>query len=67
MAENSEKMIPASSLNPDKVHTWPHLVKVEFIVGMMATLGLFLWSLLLDAPLEEPANPTKTPDRKSVV
>jgi hypothetical protein len=62
MAEKEEKMVPASSLNPDKVHTWPHLVKVEFIAGMLATLGLFLWSLLLDAPLEEPANPTKTPN-----
>ncbi|HKX13510.1 MAG TPA: cytochrome C [bacterium] len=46
----------------DKVHTWPHLVRAEFICGLLTTIGLFVWSLLLDAPLEEPADSTKTPN-----
>lgn len=46
----------------DKIHTWPHLVRVEFLCGVLVTAGLLIWSLLIDAPLEEPADPTKTPN-----
>jgi len=46
----------------DKVHCWPHLVRAEFICGVLATLLLIVWSVVIDAPLEEPANPTKTPN-----
>ena len=46
----------------DKVHTWPHLVRVEFLVAIFVMVVLILWSLLIDAPLEEPANPTRTPN-----
>ena len=62
MAEEQKKMIPASSLSPDKIHTWPHLVRNEFIAGVIALIGLTVWSIVLDAPLEEPANATKTPN-----
>jgi hypothetical protein len=47
---------------PDKVHTWPYLVRAEFIAGCVMLLGLLIWSVAIDAPLEEPANPTKTPN-----
>ena len=46
----------------DKIHTWPHLVRVEFLVALFVIIGLMVWSLLVDAPLEEPANPTRTPN-----
>src|SRR5579885_245365 len=59
---SEKKMIPASSLNPDKVHTWPHLVKAEFLIGLLALIGLTIWSIVIDAPMEQPANPTKTPN-----
>ncbi len=62
MADTTKKMIPASSLNPDKIHTWPHLVRVEFIVGVIALVALTVWSIVIDAPLESPANPTRTPN-----
>ncbi len=63
MADPQEKkMIPASSLSPDKVHTWPHLVRNEFIAGVLALIFLSVWSIVIDAPLEEPANPTRTPN-----
>jgi len=62
MADEQKKLIPASSLSPDKIHTWPHLVRNEFIAGLIAMIGLTIWSIVLDAPLEQPANPTKTPN-----
>lgn len=46
----------------DKIHTWPHLVRMEFLVALFVLVVLSLWSLGIDAPLEEPANPTRTPN-----
>src|SRR5919199_3095028 len=46
----------------DKIYTWPNLVRGEFLVAMFVTIVLILWALLIDAPLEEPANPTRTPN-----
>jgi len=47
---------------PDKVHCWPHLVRNEFFCALIITLVLVVWSIVLNAPLEEPANPTQTPN-----
>lgn len=47
---------------PDKVHTWPYLVRLEMMVGTAIMAFMTIWSILVDAPLEEPANPTKTPN-----
>jgi cytochrome b/b6/petD-like protein len=46
----------------DKVHAWPHLVRAEFICAIVATIVLIVWSIVLNAPLEEPSNPTRTPN-----
>ena len=46
----------------DKVHTWPHLVRIEFLCSVGIFILMLLWSLFIDAPLEHPANPTKTPN-----
>jgi hypothetical protein len=46
----------------DKVHTWPHLVRAEFICSVLILVGMIVWALMLDAPLEEPANPSRTPN-----
>ena len=46
----------------DKIHTWPHLVRNEFLVAIFVMVVLILWSVVIDAPLEEPANPTRTPN-----
>ena len=46
----------------DKVHTWPHLVRIEFICTIVTFVLLLAWSIFIDAPLEHPANPTKTPN-----
>ena len=52
----------ATGPGDDKVHTWPHLVRAEFLCAMLVIVLLIVWSLLVDAPLEEPANPTRTPN-----
>src|SRR5438445_13321856 len=46
----------------DKIHTWPNLVRNEFLCAMFVMIVLILWALLIDAPLEEPANATRTPN-----
>src|SRR6202166_4760051 len=46
----------------DKLHTWPFLVRSEFICALAVTVLLTVWSLTINAPLEEPANPTRTPN-----
>ena len=53
-----EKKFPVD----DKIHTWPHLVRMEFLVTLFVLVALTLWALTVDAPLEEPANPTRTPN-----
>jgi len=43
-----------------EVHVWPYLVRVEFLATVIVTVILFVWSITLNAPLEEPANPNLT-------
>jgi len=52
----------ATGPGDDKIHTWPHLVRSEFLMSCAIIILLIVWSLLVDAPLEEPANPTRTPN-----
>jgi hypothetical protein len=46
----------------DKIQVWPNLVRVEFLGALFVMIILVFWSFLIDAPLEEPANPTLTPN-----
>lgn len=43
-----------------EVHVWPYLLRVEFLATIIVTVLLFVWSIALNAPLEEPANPNLT-------
>ena len=43
-----------------EVHVWPYLLRIEFLAAIIVTLLLMVWSITLNAPLEEPANPTLT-------
>src|SRR3989442_7099913 len=52
----------ATGPGDDKIHTWPHLVRNELLISIGIILLLIVWPLLVDAPLEEPANPTRTPN-----
>src|SRR4051812_12286838 len=64
-AKVKERVVEAERLTklvPDKVHTWPYLVRLEMLVGTVVMAFMTVWSIVVDAPLEEPANPTKTPN-----
>jgi hypothetical protein len=41
-----------------EVHVWPYLLRIEFLAAIIVTVILMVWSITLNAPLEEPANPT---------
>jgi hypothetical protein len=43
-----------------EVHTWPYLMRIEFLAAIIVTVLLIVWSLSLNAPLEELANPNLT-------
>lgn len=46
----------------EKVLVWPDLVYIEFIALILCAVLLTVWSISLPAPLEEPANPTVSPN-----
>ena len=46
----------------DKVLVWPDLVYIELIALILFMVFLIVWSILVAAPLEEPANPAATPN-----
>ena len=46
----------------DKVLVWPDLVYIELIALILFMVFLIVWSILIAAPLEEPANPAATPN-----
>lgn len=46
----------------DRIFTWPDLVFSEFICMVVLTVVMVVWSIVLKAPLEEPANPALAPN-----
>lgn len=46
----------------DKVHTWPHLIVVEFGAALFCTAFLTIFSIFMNAPLLELANVNSTPN-----
>ncbi len=46
----------------DRVHVWPYLTRLEFLVALAVTGILTVWSITVDAPLEQPADPNRTPN-----
>jgi hypothetical protein len=61
-ARNDRLASSEESTMTDKVQVWPYLVKVEFLAALFVMVVLTFWSFLLNAPLEEPANPALTPN-----
>jgi hypothetical protein len=49
-------------LEDEKVLVWPDLVYTELIAMVVATVVLVIWSVLLKAPLEQPATSAKAPN-----
>jgi quinol---cytochrome c reductase cytochrome c subunit, bacillus type len=46
----------------DKVHTWPHLLVVEFAASLAMTAFLLVFSIVVNAPLLGMANFNRTPN-----
>jgi hypothetical protein len=58
-----QKLPPEEKETSDqKTWVWPDLVYIEFLCMILCTVGLVIWSLAVRAPLEEPANPSNTPN-----
>ncbi len=43
-----------------KLYVWPYLLRMEFLTAIIVTVILMIWSITLNAPLEELANPNLT-------
>ena len=46
----------------EKVDVWPHLVSREFLGTLLTMVILFVWSMVMNAPLEGQANLNVTPN-----
>ena len=53
---------PIEKAESDRVWVWPDLVYTELISLIACSVILIVWSILLKAPLEQPANPANTPN-----
>jgi hypothetical protein len=53
---------PIEKLDSEKVLVWPDLVYTELICMVALTAVLLFWAIALQAPLEDMANPVKTPN-----
>ncbi|MBE7444012.1 MAG: cytochrome C [Planctomycetia bacterium] len=49
-------------ISESEIPTWPYLIRKEFLAAIICTIILIVWSILLDAPLEELSDPTMTPN-----
>jgi hypothetical protein len=53
---------PIEKAEADRVWVWPDLVYTELISLIVCSVILIVWSILLKAPLEQPANRAVTPN-----
>lgn len=59
----AEKLPPEEAESSrQKTWCWPDLVYIEFLSMIVCMIVLIVWSVMLPAPLEEPANPGVTPN-----
>lgn len=49
-------------VSEDELQTWPFLLRKEFLAAIIVMIILMIWSITLDAPLEEPSDPSITPN-----
>jgi hypothetical protein len=57
-----EKPTEASNGEGEKTWVWPDLVYTELLCMIIAMIVLVAWGLAFHAPIEEPANPARTPN-----
>lgn len=54
--------LEASDGENEKTWVWPDLVYTEMLCMIIGTIVLVVWSIALQAPIEEAANPSRTPN-----
>ena len=59
-ATHHRKIHPYSPGWARELQVWPYLLRIEFLAAIIVTVVLMVWSIGLNAPLEEPANPNHT-------
>src|SRR5688500_15542877 len=52
----------ASDGEADRTWVWPDLVYTEMLCMIIGTIILVAWGIAFQAPIEEPANPARTPN-----
>jgi Ca2+/Na+ antiporter len=52
----------ASDGETEKTSVWPNLVYTEMLSMILMTVVLIVWAIAFKAPIEEPANPARTPN-----
>src|SRR5215470_10445365 len=57
-----EKPMEASNGEGEKTWVWPDLVYTELLCMVIGMIVLVLWGMAFHAPIEEPANPARTPN-----
>jgi hypothetical protein len=62
--ERIEKGLPPLEAEEkhDRVLVWPDLVATELLCSILFLAVLIIWSIFIKAPLEEPADPMRTPN-----
>ena len=53
---------PVEKQEADRVWVWPDLVYTELISLILCSVVLIVWSIVLEAPLEQPASQSATPN-----
>lgn len=62
MADEAPKKKKKEVELPNRIHTWPYLVRLEFICALLIMIVMTVWAITLDAPTEQAANPARTPN-----
>jgi hypothetical protein len=57
-----EPVREASDGEAEKTSVWPNLVYTEMLAMILVTIVLIAWAIAFKAPIEEPANPARTPN-----
>jgi hypothetical protein len=57
-----EPPVEGSPKEAEKTWVWPDLVYTEMLCMVIGTIVLVAWGIAFKAPIEEPANPARTPN-----
>jgi cytochrome b/b6/petD-like protein len=57
-----EPPMEGSPREAEKTWVWPDLVYTEMMCMVIGTIVLVVWGIVFKAPIEEPANPSRTPN-----